>query len=248
MRDAFERVRNRMREIVHGIDAPFVARPVMRNLLDAIQRGIAHVEVSRGHVDLRPKNALAFFEFARAHPREQVQVFCDGTIAIGTVPARFGQGSPVFADLICREVLDVGLAFFDELNGALVEFFKIVGSVVQPVAPVEAQPADVAHDVLFELHGLLVGIGVVEAKIAQAVVFGGDLEVQAQRFRVADMQVPVGFGREARVHFSAIFVGFQVFCDSGSDKVQRGRDVVLFNHRYKVQNFSIDSLRTFLEG
>jgi hypothetical protein len=90
--------------------------------------------------------------------------------------------------------------------------------------------------------------GVVKPKVALAVVFRGDLEIQAKGFGMAKMKVAIRFGRESGVHPAAIIVGFQVFCDSGSDKVQRGWDVVLINHRYKAQNFSIDSLVPFWRG
>ncbi len=45
MRDPLDRIRQRVREVVHRIDAPRVARPVMRGVADPVQRRIAHVQV-----------------------------------------------------------------------------------------------------------------------------------------------------------------------------------------------------------
>ncbi len=57
MRDALDRVRDRMRVVVHRVDAPRVARPVMMRATDAIQNRVAHVDVGRRHVDLRAQHA-----------------------------------------------------------------------------------------------------------------------------------------------------------------------------------------------
>ena len=82
VRDALNRVRQRMREVVHRIDAPGVARPMMRGVPDAIERRVAHVEIRRRHVDLRAQDVRAVFELARAHPGEEVEVLRDRAIAV----------------------------------------------------------------------------------------------------------------------------------------------------------------------
>ena len=73
VRDVFERVRDRVRVIVHRIDAPFVAGAVMVGVTDAVDRRVAQVHVGRGHVDLRAQDVLAIGEFAGLHAAEQVQ-------------------------------------------------------------------------------------------------------------------------------------------------------------------------------
>ena len=52
MRDPFDRVRYRMREIVHRIDAPGIAGAMMRHVQNPVQHGVPHHEVRRRHVDL----------------------------------------------------------------------------------------------------------------------------------------------------------------------------------------------------
>ena len=110
VRDAFERVGDRMRVVVGRIDAPRVAGAVMRGVPDPVQRRVPHVHVRRRHVDLRAQHVRAVGELARPHAREQVEVLCDRPIAIGTVAARFGQRAAVVANLVGRQAVDVGLA------------------------------------------------------------------------------------------------------------------------------------------
>ena len=49
----------------------------------------------------------------------------------------------------------------------------------------------------------LFGIGVVEAQVAFAAEFGGEAEVQADGFGVADVQIAVRLRGETRVHAAA---------------------------------------------
>ncbi len=55
MGNPFDGIRLAVGPIVGGIDAPFIARPVMGGLDDAVHHRIPHVQVSRGHVDLSPE-------------------------------------------------------------------------------------------------------------------------------------------------------------------------------------------------
>ena len=86
-----DRVRQRVREVVHRIDAPRVAGPVVGGVADPVERRVAHVEVRRRHVDLRAQHVRAVGEFAGPHPREQVEVLVDRPIAVRAVAARLGQ-------------------------------------------------------------------------------------------------------------------------------------------------------------
>ena len=53
VRDAFDVIAQAMREVVHRIDAPFVAGVMMRGVPDAVEQRIAQPDVGRRHVDLR---------------------------------------------------------------------------------------------------------------------------------------------------------------------------------------------------
>ena len=102
------------------------------------------------------------------------------------------------ADLLRRLVVDVGLAGPDEVDGPVVELREVARGVVEVLAPVEPQPADVALDGVDVLLLLLGRIGVVEAQVAAAAELVGDAEVDADRLDVTDVEVTVRLGREAR--------------------------------------------------
>ena len=185
--------------------------------------------LARGHVDLRPQGPRAVGELAVAHAAEQVEVLLRRAVAIGAVPAGLGERAAVLADFFGREVADVGLAGQDQLLGPLVELIEIVRGVVQPLLPIEAQPADVLHDRIDVLHFLLAGVGVVEPQVAQAAgILLGDAEIEADRLGVADVQIAVGLGREAGVDAALVLAAFEIVVDDLADKVPRpGRSVSL---------------------
>ena len=107
MRDVLERVRRRMREVVHRIDAPRVAGAMVMRVPDAVEHRVAHVDVRRRHVDLRAQHVCAVRELAGAHPREQIEVLRDRAIAIGALASGLGQRAAVLADLVGAQAVDV---------------------------------------------------------------------------------------------------------------------------------------------
>ena len=112
-------------------------------------------------------------------------------VAPGALAAGLGERAAVLADLVGRQVVDVGLAGPDEVDGPLVELLEVVGGEVQVLAPVEAQPAHVRLDGVDVLLLLLGGVRVVEAQVAAAAELPGDAEVEADRLGVADVEVAV---------------------------------------------------------
>ena len=94
MRDVLDRVRRRVREVVHRIDAPRVAGAVVVRVPDPVQHRIAHVDVRRRHVDLRAQHVRAVRELAGAHPPEEIEVLVDGCDC--------GTGSRARARSACR--------------------------------------------------------------------------------------------------------------------------------------------------
>ena len=207
VRDAFDRVRDRVRVVVGRIDAPGVAGAVMRRVPDAVERRIAHVDVGRRHVDLRAQHVRAVGKLARAHPPEQVEVLLDRPVAIRAVAARLGQRAAILADLVGRQAVDVGLAVANQLLGVAVHLLEVVRRVEHPIGPVEPEPADVLLNRVDVLDVFLRRVGVVEPQVAEAAEFLGDAEIQADRLGVADVQIPVRLGRKARVHAPAVAAG-----------------------------------------
>jgi len=193
----------------------------MRGALDAVHQRIAQVHVRRGHVDLRPQRLRTVGEFAGTHARKQVEVLVHRTIAIGARLARGVEVAAPLADLFLGQVADVGQALFDQEDRPLIELLEVVGREVLAVFPVEAEPADVVLNRLDVLDFLGRRIGVVEAQIALPAVIGGDTEIQANRLRMADVQVAVRLRRKPRMHAAVVLAGLEVGVDDFADEVGR---------------------------
>ena len=170
----------------------------MGGVHDPVQHRVAQVDVRRRHVDPGPQHPRAVGELARAHPLEQVEALVDRPVPPGAVPAGLRQRAAVLADLVGGQVVDVGLAGPDERDGPRVELVEVVGRVVEVLAPVEPEPADVRLDGVDVLLLLLRRVRVVEAQVAPAAELPRDAEVEADRLGVADVEVAVRLRREAR--------------------------------------------------
>ncbi len=123
-------------------------------------------------------------------------------------------------DLLGAFLIDVGEAVLDEVHGAVVEELEVVRGEIKIIAPIEAEPFHVRLDG-FDVFGFLFfGIGVVEAEVAlRARVFLGDAEIQADGFRVADVQVAVRLRRETG-DGGLVFSGGEVGGDDLADEIE----------------------------
>ena len=117
----------------------------MLGVQDAVHHRIAHVQVRRSHVDLGAQNSRAVGKFAGPHALEQIQIFFYRAVAIRAVLARLGERAAVLANFVGGQIVDVGLAGFDELHRPLVELVEIIGGIEEAV-PLEAEPLHVRHD------------------------------------------------------------------------------------------------------
>ncbi|GIX61052.1 uncharacterized protein BcabD6B2_04870 [Babesia caballi] len=196
--DALYAVRLAVGVVVHGVDDPLVAGVDVGRANNAIQDWVTHVHVARRHVDLSAQQAVAVGEGAVAHLLEEVEVLLHAAVAVGRLASGLGDAAARLADLLDALVVHVGQALLDELDGPVVQLLEVVGGEVEVLAPVVAQPAHVVLDGL-NVHGLLGGrVGVVEAHVRAPAEHLRELEVEADGLGVADVQVTVGLGREAR--------------------------------------------------
>ena len=67
MTDSFYRILDRMRKVVHRINAPFVARIMVHNVCHTIQDWITHIDIWRTHINFRTENFFAIFKFSIFH-------------------------------------------------------------------------------------------------------------------------------------------------------------------------------------
>ena len=86
----------------------------------------------------------------------------------------------------------------DEALRELVQEIEVVGGVEEVWSPVEPEPPHRVEDRIDVLLLLLGRVGVVEAHVACAGVVAREPEVEADRLRMADVQVAVRLRREAR--------------------------------------------------
>ena len=110
-----------------------------------------------------------------------------------------GGVAPVTGELLRRQLAHIGQALPDQAYGKLIGLLEIIRSVIEAVAPVEAEPVDILFDGVDELRVLLGRVGVVHTQVAQPAELFRGTEIDAQRLAVADMQITVGFGRETGV-------------------------------------------------
>ena len=87
MRDALERVRDRVRVVVERVDAPLIAGAMVVRVPDPIDRRIAQVHVRARHVDLEAQHMRAVGELAFAHAPEQRRFSA-------TLRVRYGLATP----------------------------------------------------------------------------------------------------------------------------------------------------------
>ena len=165
----------------------------MRSLLDAVNHRITQVQIVRGHVDFGPQGAFAFGKLAPSHACEQIQIFFLGALPERTVPARRGQATAIFPDLVCVQVADIGISISNQGAGKFIKLSEVVGSEIGPLSPVVSQPTYILHDGIDVLRFLLLGVSVVEAKITEAAEFLRYAKIKGDGFGMTDMQVATRF-------------------------------------------------------
>src|SRR6185369_14862765 len=100
---------------------------------------------------------------AGAHAGEEVEILGDAALAIRAVGARLGKRAAGGAHLLLRLIVDISLAGGDQVHRPAGELLEIVRRMVEMLAPIEAEPGDVALDGVDILLLLLDRISVVEA-------------------------------------------------------------------------------------
>ena len=198
--DALDGVRLAVRVVVGRVDAPGVARAWVGGVEDAVHHGVAQVDVGRrpcrssraargapsGNSPARMRARRSRFSSSRAVAPRAVpgpaRSACRGARGSGRRSGRPRRPCPPL----------------HQQHRPVVELLEVVGRVVEVLAPVEAEPAHVLLDGVDVLLLLLGRVRVVEAEVAAAAELLGDAEVQADRLRVAEVQVAVRLRREAR--------------------------------------------------
>src|SRR5687768_6424516 len=144
-------------------------------------------------------------------------------MAVRALAPGLGQRAAVLPNLVGRQTVDVRLAVANELLRPLIELLEIVRRVIQVLAPLEAEPSDVALDLVDVLLRLFYRIGVVEPQVAVAAKLLGDAEIDANRLRVPDVETPVRLGWKSRDNAVVVFARDDVLSDDFSNEIARWR-------------------------
>ena len=232
--DALQRIANRVREVIHRVDAPLLTRAPVLLVEDAVHGGVAHNDVRRRHVNLGAQGVLSLSKFARAHPAEQVKALFGGTVAPRRILAGLGQRAAVFAHLLLVQLVHIRQAAPNPVLRDFVALIVIIRSVIQTARPVKTQPVNVVLDGFDKLGVFLRGVRIVKAQVALAAEFLRRQEVRNQRLAVANVHIAVGFGRKPRMHLRVATI-LQILFDGLPDKITASR---CFFHRI-VSSFSI---------
>ena len=175
----------------------------MAHMVNAVEHGVAHIEVARSKVNLGAQSHFAVLKLALSHSLEKVQAFFHGTVAIGAFCGGT-QVAAVFSHLFAVELAYIRQTFFNKFNGIVVHLLKVIGRKVETVVPVKTEPAYILFDSVNILNILFGGVGVVHTEVAKSVVLLSRTEVYKYRLCVADMQITVRLGRKTRVNLFAV--------------------------------------------
>ena len=171
MGHTFDRILDRMGKVIHRIDAPFVSCVVMCHAGYTVDNRVTHVHIRRCHIDLCTENFFSVSVFALTHLLKKLQVLFYSTVSVWALFTWFCKSSSVLTDLVCSQVADKCLAFFDQLHSGLIHLVKIIRSKEKSVLPVCAKPFYISLDGFYKFGFLLCRVCIIETKVKFSVVF-----------------------------------------------------------------------------
>ena len=205
-----EIVRLSVGKVIHGIYVPFCPGTVVRVLDDTIHDGVAEVHIGRRHIYLGTQREGPLVELTGIHAHKEVEVFFDGAVAIRALRAGARRRTLLCGNLFGGLLIDIGFALFYHPDGQIEKFREIVGSIIQPVSPIEAEPMDVFFDGIDILYILFYGVCIVKTKVTCTAITLGNAEIYTYSFGMTYMEIPVRLGRETGIEPASVFPGSQV--------------------------------------
>ena len=203
---AFLRVGNRVREIIHRVHTPLVARAVVVSEHNAVNNRVAHIHIRACHINLGAQYHASLGVLALRHLGKQAQVFLHTALSVRAVFSGHIEGAAVFALLLGCQLAHICLALLNEFYRTFVQKIKVIGSK-KDIVIIKAQPLDVFFNRFHILGVLFGGVSVIKAQIANALVLIFYTEIDADCLRMADVQIAVRLGRKARLH-AFVHTGF----------------------------------------
>ena len=231
MRDVFDRVRNRVRVVIHRVNAPGAAGAMMVRVANPVNRRIAHGHIRRSHrvgADFGAQNVFAVFVLAGFHIAKNRQRFASRPIAKRRIDAGRAEIAAVFLHIVGALAINVGKAGCDQVFGHQIQLLEIIAGVMQMadtvLLPTKTEPLHAVDDGI-DVFLLFFGrIGVVKAQMTDALIIARQAKVEANRLGVADVQITVRFRREPRDHrwqaVALISAGGHIRFDNRAQKVR----------------------------
>ena len=207
MRDSFNCIFNRVREVVHRVNAPLVPCVMVSRMRDTVNNRVSHIDIRRCHVNLRSEHLFAVRVFSFLHFLEKRKIFLYASVSVRTLFARLCKRTPVLLDFLRRKVADIGFALLYQFKRRFVHFVEIIGRP-ESLIPPETKPFHIFFNGVDVFNILFYRVRVVISEVAGAAVLRRRGKVQADGFRVSDMQVAVRLRRKTRAHLIPVFVTF----------------------------------------
>ena len=162
---------DRMSEVVHRIDAPFISCIVMCHAGYTVNDRVTHVHIRWCHIDLGTENLLSISVFALTHLFKKLKILFYSTVSVRALFTWLCKSSSVLTNLVCSQVADKGLAFLNKLHCCLIHLIKIIRCKEKSVFPVCTKPFHVSLDGLYKFGFLLCRVGIIKTEIEFSVVF-----------------------------------------------------------------------------
>ena len=131
MGDPFKRILDRMGEVVHWINAPLIAKMIVRDVANTVKDGIAEMDVGRSHIDLGSQTPFPVGVFTGLHIPENLKIAFDARLAPGRrLPGTFGNAA-IFLPLLLCEIAAISFTRLDEILGDFIHLVEHVRRIVK---------------------------------------------------------------------------------------------------------------------
>ena len=151
---ALKRILNRVREVVHRVNAPLIAQMVVGDMTDAIQHRVTEVNIGRGHIDFGPEAPFAVRILARLHITEDFQIALGGSIPRGAGLTGLLRNAAVVLPFFLSQITAICLARLNEIFGNLIHLIEHIRGIVEArlarvtgSRPLKAEPTDIPLNV-----------------------------------------------------------------------------------------------------
>ncbi len=189
-----------MGKVIQRVDAPLVSCVLVRNMGNAVDDRVTHIHVRGCHINFGAEYPGPIRINSRLHFLKKLQILFHGTITAGAVFARLRQCAPVRADFIGAEIIDIGIALFDDPDRIFIHLVKVVGRIEKIISPVGAKPPDICLDGFDKFGFFLRRVGIIKTKMERSVILLSYGVVQQYGLGVPNVKITVGFRRKTCNH------------------------------------------------